>query len=719
MKKKLTGFVLVLLFIISALHATGFKAFDGPYVEISSPSDNYETSQSTITVTGFSTGELPLNEYGYEIEYAGGGIFSEFWPISPPVEYFEFEISINIVEGEGGNLITVFTKDTQSNRGEDSVTVFLISSDDTEPPVVVITYPEDNQIFEDSEITVQGYIMDNVGIRSVDAFQYWDGEEYEIYSESFLEVPISFEFDFDVHLKPGSNKIIVNAYDEAKNKGEDIVDVTKDYECGHRTPTLTDNSGNTTFHGIFIGCNYSEANSSLMGGARNSAQTMFHNLRGRPGWNIAANTELLQDDDASYTNIYYAIERMKRRARPGDEFLFYFAGHGGNRTLSDDDGDEPDGFDECIQVHDGFIRDDTLAEWLSGFADCVTISVKLDCCASGGFADGDTDVQNAINAEGLQYGPDHINIEPACEHNETTPFNPHYWDDDGDNILEYGELRTTYQAVFRDANNNGRLDPGEEWRWWFDEDEDGVVDEGEIYDSDNTKLTWIGDFTYANLEGLEEDNSYKNDATTRADRNKDGITTTKELYEYSINYLYEKHNGDNDNDGLVDEDGPDFEETSSGIKILYIDNDGDGLIDEDPAPSSFAFWYDETPTKPGKPNGPVEGKPGEEYTYSSMSTDPENDDIFYWFDWGDGTNSEWIGPYNNGDDCDASHSWNEKGNYVIKVKSRDRCFAESNWTSLSVVMPKDKLIYRPFFYLFKNSPYLFPVLKHLQIYLKS
>jgi len=100
MKKKIIGMLFCILLIISVLPATGFNTYDGPHVEITWPPDNYETDKSTITLTGYAGGEFPINEYGYTIQYPDGGIFSEYWPINPPVEYYEFEISINLVEGE-------------------------------------------------------------------------------------------------------------------------------------------------------------------------------------------------------------------------------------------------------------------------------------------------------------------------------------------------------------------------------------------------------------------------------------------------------------------------------------------------------------------------------------------------------------------------------------------------------------------------------------------
>jgi len=715
MNRKIVGFVFCILLIISVLPATGFNTYYGPHVEIIWPPDNYETDQSTITLTGYAGGEFPINEYGYTILYPGGGVFSEFWSINPPVEYYEFEISINLVEGEQGNLITVYAEDTNADQGTDEVTViYTPGGEDTEPPEVVITYPEYGQYFLNPDINLQGYITDNVGISKFTVYNYWNDQDFEIHTEYFSDSVTSYEFDLAVTLNLGVNNIVITAFDESNNEGEDTVQITHS-QCTHDTPIIGDNSGETRFHGIFVGCDHFGIPGMQINGAERSAEAMFDYLRTTPGWNDS-DMELLLGEQATWGNIKNAFVEAKRRAQPGDEFLFYFCDHGGNRTIQDDSGEEPDGFDENLFVSgDRQISDDILTEWISGFPDCVTITVKLDCCYSGGFFDGDDDLQNATNADNETYGPDHINIEAACGANETTNILPYYWDDDGDVLVEPGELYDLEQWDFEDDNGNGEWDQGEDWWWWIDKDEDGEVDEGELVDPMLTPVR-IGNFTKANLDALEVETSSKGLATTKADRNKDGITTTKELYEYSINALYFSHYGDNDNDGQIDEDGPDYIEENGQKKQFFKDNDGDGLIDEDPAPSSFAFWYDEAPSKPSKPIGEVEGKPGEEYIYSTMSTDPEYDDIYYWFDWGDGSNSGWLGPYSTGQPCNVEHSWDEKGNYQIKVKSRDRCYAESPWSDpLIVTMPKNKVINLNVFLqiLFQRFPFFEKILKQM------
>jgi len=94
------------------------------------------------------------------------------------------------------------------------------------------------------------------------------------------------------------------------------------------------------------------------------------------------------------------------------------------------------------------------------------------------------------------------------------------------------------------------------------------------------------------------------------------------------------------------------------------------------------------PNKPSRPSGPSSGQVGTEYTYSSSTADTDGDIIYYQFDWGDGTNSDWLGPYNSGDTCEATYSWSQGGSYGIRVMARDLHGAESDWSdSLPVSMP--------------------------------
>jgi len=124
------------------------------------------------------------------------------------------------------------------------------------------------------------------------------------------------------------------------------------------------------------------------------------------------------------------------------------------------------------------------------------------------------------------------------------------------------------------------------------------------------------------------------------------------------------------------------------------------------------------PNKPSKPTGPASGKAGTEYSYSSSTTDPDGDQVFYKFDWDDGTDSGWLGPFSSGATCEAKHIWNEEDSYSIKVKAKDVHGMESVWSDpLPITMPRNKLvIHRLIELLEERFPILYQILQRfLQI----
>ena len=64
-------------------------------------------------------------------------------------------------------------------------------------------------------------------------------------------------------------------------------------------------------------------------------------------------------------------------------------------------------------------------------------------------------------------------------------------------------------------------------------------------------------------------------------------------------------------------------------------------------------------------NGPTNGKVGKEQAYTVSTVDPENNDVYFYIDWGDQTDTGWIGPYSSNEEVTVNHSWSEKGNYTI------------------------------------------------------
>jgi len=90
-------------------------------------------------------------------------------------------------------------------------------------------------------------------------------------------------------------------------------------------------------------------------------------------------------------------------------------------------------------------------------------------------------------------------------------------------------------------------------------------------------------------------------------------------------------------------------------------------------------------------NGPSSGKTGVEQEYIVVTIDPENNNVYYFIDWGDGTDSAWVGPYESDEEVTVKHTWLEKGKYTLKVKAKDTYDSESDWTTLEVTMPLFKI----------------------------
>jgi len=82
------------------------------------------------------------------------------------------------------------------------------------------------------------------------------------------------------------------------------------------------------------------------------------------------------------------------------------------------------------------------------------------------------------------------------------------------------------------------------------------------------------------------------------------------------------------------------------------------------------------PDIPSQPSGPTSGYVGISYNYSTNATDPDGDNVYYWFNWDDGNNSGWVGPYSSGSIGTASHIWITAGTYQVKVKAKDIYGAE-------------------------------------------
>lgn len=93
------------------------------------------------------------------------------------------------------------------------------------------------------------------------------------------------------------------------------------------------------------------------------------------------------------------------------------------------------------------------------------------------------------------------------------------------------------------------------------------------------------------------------------------------------------------------------------------------------------------PEAPPPPGGPWLGLTDQEYTYSACAADPDNDEIYYCFQWSPENISEWFGPFQSDDACTIGHTWSAPGTYEVQVKARDSWKFESDWSlPLTVVI---------------------------------
>lgn len=131
-------------------------------------------------------------------------------------------------------------------------------------------------------------------------------------------------------------------------------------------------------------------------------------------------------------------------------------------------------------------------------------------------------------------------------------------------------------------------------------------------------------------------------------------------------------------------------------EYMGVDHDEDGIGDTAVpfGPGDHLPLMDpavQAPYQPVMPNGKEEGETDETYVYSSSTVDPQGDQVYYQWDWGDSSKSEWLGPYDSDEVCEASHQWPEEGTYLIRVKARDEEDHKSEWSDpLGVTMPLNK-----------------------------
>jgi uncharacterized caspase-like protein len=121
-------------------------------------------------------------------------------------------------------------------------------------------------------------------------------------------------------------------------------------------------------------------------GAENDADALADFLVDQAGF-PARNVIVLKGSGATREKVRLAFDRLAKRARIEDYFVFHYSGHG-TQVADVQPFDEPDGRDEALCPWDAtangenLILDDELAVWLDDFP-ARRVAVILDCCHAG------------------------------------------------------------------------------------------------------------------------------------------------------------------------------------------------------------------------------------------------------------------------------------------------------------------------------------------------
>jgi len=110
-------------------------------------------------------------------------------------------------------------------------------------------------------------------------------------------------------------------------------------------------------------------------------------------------------------------------------------------------------------------------------------------------------------------------------------------------------------------------------------------------------------------------------------------------------------------------------------------------------------------------DGQTEVKVETEYEYTFTSSDPEENMVSYYIDWGDGNITTWTDFESSDSTYTATHSWKNQDEITIKAKSKDTHGAESEYEIIQVTLSKQKDFYDTLIQFIHQLIHLFPFLK--------
>ena len=148
---------------------------------------------------------------------------------------------------------------------------------------------------------------------------------------------------------------------------------------------------------------------------------------------------------------------------------------------------------------------------------------------------------------------------------------------------------------------------------------------------------------------------------------------------HGLSIYFPRRTSDYNNSLRYDELPSPYEET-----LFAIDTQWDEFL------KTYLGIIDNQPPDIPDIKGPAQGKPGIKYECTIQTIDPEDQELYYYIEWGDGTYEDWFGPYASGEEITANHTYEERGTYTIKAKARDEKHAESDWGTLIIKISRTK-----------------------------
>jgi hypothetical protein len=140
------------------------------------------------------------------------------------------------------------------------------------------------------------------------------------------------------------------------------------------------------------------------------------------------------------------------------------------------------------------------------------------------------------------------------------------------------------------------------------------------------------------------------------------------------------------------------EEYSEGTHTLFAQSyDGEDYSDVYTVDVNVNNEGENLPPTPPEIDGPTHVQVGVTYLYEFQSFDPEGRDVYYKIFWGDGTEEEWLGPYESGKIVSVTQTWRMMGHFEIHAKAKDTDEFASAFGTLAVEVPRDRVFTNIFF----------------------